>query len=312
MSTQTIEETFECPDSARLSLSNIRGSVNIQAGEGGKISVVARKQLNTGDEENTIIELSQTNDGTVKVNTRYNHKGFRFFRKWVPCKVDYEVRVPEKCSLKVRGVSNSANIEGINGIHDISSVSGDVKIRGLTGELTLKTVSGDVQGEMLSGPVRLKTVSGDIKLIKSDISKITGKTVSGDMLVETPLGNGPYDFNSVSGDIKLYLPSLRGATVTSSSLSGNIWNSIASSQSNYSRNTHKIEIEGGGVEINHGSVSGDLFLDSENINDPSGNESEEIPSENRSQTRTDILERVDRGEMSVDQALQMIASNSVA
>jgi hypothetical protein len=262
MSTQTIEETFECPDSARLSLSNIRGSVNIQAGKGGKISVVARKHLNTGDEENTLIELSQTNDGTVKVNTRYDHKGFRFFRKWVPCKVDYEVRVPEQCTLKVRGVSNSASIDGINGI--------------------------------------------------SDISKITGKTVSGDMLVETPLGNGPYDFNSVSGDIKLYLPSLRGATVTSSSLSGNIWNSIASSQSNYSRNTHKIEIEGGGVEINHGSVSGDLFLDSENINDPSGNESEEIPSENRSQTRTDILERVDRGEMSVDQALQMIASNSVA
>jgi hypothetical protein len=290
MSTQTIEETFECPDSARLSLSNIRGSVNIQAGKGGKISVVARKHLNTGDEENTLIELSQTNDGTVKVNTRYDHKGFRFFRKWVPCKVDYEVRVPEQCTLKVRGVSNSASIDGINGIHDISSVSGEVKIRGLTGELTLKTVSGDVQGEMLSGP----------------------KTVSGDMLVETPLGNGPYDFNSVSGDIKLYLPSLRGATVTSSSLSGNIWNSIASSQSNYSRNTHKIEIEGGGVEINHGSVSGDLFLDSENINDPSGNESEEIPSENRSQTRTDILERVDRGEMSVDQALQMIASNSVA
>lgn len=312
MSIKTIEETFECPDSARLSLSNIRGSVNIQVGEAGIISVVARKHLNTGDEENTHIELSQSSDGTVKVKTHFDQKGFLFFRNWKPCKVDYEIQVPKECALKVRGVSDSTKIEGISGFHNLSSVSGDVEIRGLTGELTLKTVSGDVQGELISGPVRLKTVSGDIKLLKSDISKITGKTVSGDMLIETPLGNGPYDFNSVSGDIKFYLPSVRGATVTSSSLSGNIRNSFASSQSNHSRNTHKIEIEGGGVEINHGSVSGDLFLDSENINDPSGNESEEIPSENRSQTRTDILERVDRGEISVDQALQMIASNSVA
>ena len=233
MSINTIEETFNCPESPRLRLSNIRGSVKIQAGEDDVISVIGRKHINTGDEDNTHIELSQSSDGTVKVSTCYTHKGLRFFRKWIPCKVDFEIRVPKECSLKVRGVSNSTRIEGITGTHDISSVSGDVELGSLAGEISLKVVSGDAQGELISGSVRLNSVSGDIKLQRSDISKITGKTVSGDLLVETPLGDGPYDFNAVSGDIQLHLSSLRGATVNSSSLSGDIKTSLPKSQSNH-------------------------------------------------------------------------------
>ena len=152
MSITTIEETFTCPDSPHLSLSNIRGSVKIQAGEDGVIAVVGRKYLNTGDDENTSIEISQSSDGSVKVNTLYIHKGLRFLRKWVPCKVDYEIRVPNECTLKVRGVSNSTVITGITGSHDISSVSGDVDLRSLAGELRLKMVSGDAQGDLISGP----------------------------------------------------------------------------------------------------------------------------------------------------------------
>jgi DUF4097 and DUF4098 domain-containing protein YvlB len=264
MSIKTIEETFNCPVSPHLSLSNIRGSVKIQAGEDGVISVIGRKHLNTGDEENTHIELAQSSDGTVKVSTRYTHKGLRLIRKWVPCKVDYEIRVPEESALKVRGVSNSTMIKGITGTHDISSVSGDVELCSLAGEIRLKVVNGDAKGELISGSVQLNSVSGDIKLKSSDISKITGKTVSGDLTVESPLGDGPYDFNAVSGDIKLRLPSLRGATVTSSSLSGDVRSSLPTSQSNHNRNHRRIEIYGGGVEIHHNSVSGDIFLVGEN------------------------------------------------
>jgi hypothetical protein len=310
MSIKTIEETFSCPDSPRLSLANIRGSVNIQAREAGRISVKARKHLTSGDEENTHIELSQSSDGTVKVSTRYNHKGFRFFRKWVPCKVDYEIRVPKDCALKVRGVSNSARIEGITGTHDISSVSGDVELHSLAGELMLKTVSGDAQGEMISGRVRLETVSGDIKIKKSDISKITGKTVSGDLFAETPLREGPYDFNSVSGDIKLYLPGVQGVTVTSSSIFGNIRNSLTSTQSNHSRRTHRIEIEGGGVEIHHSSVSGDIFLAGENNNGASPAEQALLSEAAPARSRAEILDQVNQGELSVDQAVDLLASDS--
>jgi hypothetical protein len=270
MSVETIEKTFSCPDSPHLT-------------------------------------LSQKDDGSVKINTRYDHKGFRFFRNWYPCKVDYTVLVPKECSLKVRGVSNSATIEGILGEVDISSVSGGIECRSLMGQIKIKTVSGDVQGEALSGSARLNAVSGDINLKNSDFPALRGKTVSGDLVIETPLGDGPYEFNSVSGDIKLDISPVDGATVSSSSISGDVRTSLPLSHTNQSRNHRRFEIKGGGVEINHSSISGDLILDGENNNGASEIESEEGPSLDRSPTRTDILGCVDSGELSVD---QMIAGNS--
>ncbi len=310
MNIEIIEETFSCSDNPQLNLSNIRGSVTIQASEGGMISVKAHKHLNTGDGENTLVELGQTDDGTVVVRTRYDYKGFRFFQKWVPCKVDYEIRVPEKCSLKVRGVSSSASIAGINGTQDISSVSGDVNLQDLAGELRIKVVSGDVFGEKLSGISKLETVSGDITINKSNISKISGKTVSGDLIIESLMGDGPHDFNSVSGDIRLYLPRGRGVTISSSSLSGSIRNSLTSSQSSHTRNKHRIQIEGGGIEINHNSVSGDIFLIGENNHATSPTEEDQLLVEEPTQSVSAILEQINRGELSVDQAVEMLASES--
>lgn len=307
MSVQTFEETFECPDSPRLRLSNIRGSVTIRAGGAGKISVVARKHIDTGDEENTSVDLSQSKDGTVEVNTRYNQKGFRFFRNWVPCKVDYDVSVPEDCSLKVRGVSNSAKMEGIRGNQDISSVSGGVYLRDLAGELKIKMVSGDVQAESLSGPVRLNTVSGNIKISKSDITSLSAKTVSGDLLVDSLLGDGPHNIKSVSGDVKLHIPGGQGAVVTSSSLSGNIRSSLPCSQSIHTRNQHRIEIEGGGIEINHSSVSGDIILMDERRTGTPKVKEDLLPGEEPAQSQSEILEQVNQGELSVDQAVEMLA-----
>ncbi len=91
MSVETIEKTFDCPDSPHLTLSNIRGSVKIQPGDNGAIAVTAAIHNDSGDQENTRIEISQADDGSVKIYTRYDHMGFRFNRKWYPCKVDYEV-----------------------------------------------------------------------------------------------------------------------------------------------------------------------------------------------------------------------------
>ena len=145
-------------------------------------------------------------------------------------------------------MSNSARIEDISGKIDISTVSGELELSSLSGEIRLRTVGGDVQGEAISGPTRLDTVSGDINLKKSDIPVLKGKTVSGDLVVETTLGDGPYSFNAVSGDIELFIASIRGATITSSSLSGNIRTSLEPSYTNHSRNRHRIDLEGGPME----------------------------------------------------------------
>ncbi len=312
MTTEVIEKTFTCPDTPGLILSNIRGSVKIQAAQNGQITVIASKKNKSGDAENTHIEISQSTDGSVKAATRYDKSGFHFLSSWGPCKVDYDVCVPEDCSLKMRGVSNSATIEGISGLMELSTVSGDLDCRSLSGEFKVKTVSGDVSGESLSGPLRLGAVSGDIILKSCDFPSLKGKTVSGDMLIETPLGDGPYHFDAVSGDIKLEIPPSLGVTIHSSSLSGNIRTSSQISSSNLSRNNRKVDVQGGGVEIRHHSVSGDFFLVNAKDNGTPIVSREENLDQNDSLTRSDILDRIASGDLSAEEALQLFEDQPVA
>jgi DUF4097 and DUF4098 domain-containing protein YvlB len=306
MSNETINKTFDCSENASLALSNIRGKVNIQPGEDNVITIKAEKLLDSGDPEQTVIELSQDNNGKVTAQTRFDNSGFQIFRKFKPCKVNYDVRVPKNCFLKVRGVSNTANIDGITGDLDISTVSGDIQIRSLNGHLKIKTVSGDIQGEDIGAAARIETVSGDFHLNRCNFPSLRGKTVSGDLILETALGDGPYSFNAVSGDIKIEINPLSGASIISSSLSGEIRASIPVSWSNRSRNHQKVEVNGGGVEINHKSVSGDLFLTTADESGPS----EERPPQETAQidqlSHTEILDSIERGEMNVDEAVGMI------
>ncbi|MFC1922991.1 DUF4097 family beta strand repeat-containing protein [Chloroflexota bacterium] len=305
MTVEIIEKTFTCSESPVLTLSNIRGSVLIQPGQNGQITVIASKKVKSGDSENTRVELSQSADGSVNASTHYDKSGIRFLSTWRPCKVDYDVRVPEDCSLKIRGVSNSAVIEGISGRMDLSTVSGDLDCRSLSGELKVKALSGDVSGESLSGPIQLWTVSGDIRLTGCDFPSLKGKTVSGDILIETPLGDGPYNFNAVSGDIKLEIPPSTGVTIHSTSLSGDIRTNSQISTSNHSRNNRKVEVQGGGVEIHHHSVSGDLFLVNTKGNDASLIPQEDNLDQNSSLTRSEILDRIAIGELSTEEALRL-------
>lgn len=269
MSFERIEKSFSCSDSPHLTLSNIRGSVKIQPGEQSVIAVTAAKDNGSGDCENTLVEISQTRSGGVIVHTHYELIGCRSFRKWQPCKVDYEVFVPKVCSLEINGVSNSTSIEGLSGELHISTVSGNVECRSLMGQIALKTVSGNVEGEVLTGPAELKTVSGKISFQNCDLPVLKCNTISGDLVIETRLGSGPYDIKSVSGDFYLNISPLAGATVTSLSLSGKLRTSLPMQSINNSGGLRTYEFGGGGIEIRHNSVSGDIILSTENDQDSS-------------------------------------------
>ena len=108
MSQELIEKTFRVPAPARLSLSNIRGSIEIQPGDDDIVNVTAVKHLGTGNPDRTEIEIRQEEDGSVSVETRFPEAGFKLFGWRQPCKVDYTVRVPHACSVKRSGVSCTA------------------------------------------------------------------------------------------------------------------------------------------------------------------------------------------------------------
>ncbi len=339
MEQEKIERTFEVAGPASLTLANISGSVDIQAGDDGVIAVTAVKSQN-GDAEHTRIEMNQNSDGAVSILTEYGESFWRFFGQR-PSDVAYTVRVPRDCSLQLKCVSSSGRVTGLNGKHDLSAVSGDLTVENLSGTIKASLVSGSLTGRQLQGPSEIETVSGRIDLQACTFDSLRLATVSGHATVETPLGAGPYRLHSVSGGVQLALPIAARATVDFSSLSGRLATNLATTNSRQTGTHRHVELQGGGAEIRFDSISGDLNINAAqglmttNIAKPvaatplvtetfkapaeavmappapaSAAEAPAAPADpavNEAATlRRSILDRVARGEITVDEAINLL------
>lgn len=280
MSNENFEQVFQVTGPARLEISNICGSVEIRPGADGIITVKAEKLVNTGDAKQTEIEMTQEADGSVKVKTRFPD----FWLDWLfgskPCKVDYTITAPRACALQVNGRSNDLFAEGfegdatfktvsgdmtvraLNGSLSFDSVSGDLQLSDLTGNLHLNTVSGDITGTHLSGTVSLNTVSGDFEIEQSSLLSVSATTVSGEMDLETGLGDGPYKFNSVSGDLTLKVPVDTRFTAELHTLSGDLSVKLPIASNSRYNGMRTADVQGGGVKVYLNSVSGDMKIQS--------------------------------------------------
>jgi hypothetical protein len=275
---ETMEKTFTVASAAQLDLSNIRGSVKIHHGEDGVIHVTATKDTNSGDASRTVIEFSQATDGTVKVATRFPDGAWSWLIGSFPCRVDYVVQAPRKCSLKIKGVSSETVAEGFEGQFSfdsvsgemtlnsltgpvkVNTVSGEVEMAELTGDLHLTTVSGKVSGKRINGPVQLNTVSGGVSLEESSLPSVDATTVSGGMVYQTAFGAGPYRFNSVSGDVELVVPSETRLSAELRAVSGKLSTKLPATSTTRQNGSQTIEVQGGGVKVYLKSVSGNLSL----------------------------------------------------
>ena len=292
MSQETKQKTFQVTSPARLDLSNIRGSVEIHPGEADQVEVMAVKHTESGDAENTEIELAQALDGGVKVTTRFPEGWWRWLAGSKPCRVDYRVKVPQGSLLKLKGVENSVLVDGLEGQIDLTSVSGDLTLRNLTGPVHINTVSGNVSAKKLSGAIELVTVSGDLDATDAQQASISAKTVGGDLAVQTTLSDGPYRFDSVSGDVRLQLPADARFSASLSSISGEVSSTFPATNFSRSHGSQAVDIQGGGVTIDAKSVSGNLQLH------PFGDAPHAA-----SVDRREILERLERGEIRPEEAL---------
>lgn len=318
MSTETFEQTFNVETPARLKVSNVRGSVDIRPGEGDVIAVTAVKHGNNG---HTQIIIEQQDDGLVVVEAKYENSVANWFGLSKPNRVDFTIRVPQACSVKANCVSSSAEIDGLEGDIDVNAVSGDLKLSNLTGNFNFSSVSGKITAENLSGPMQMNNVSGKFKVTASQIPTLTGKTVSGRVVVETPLSEGPYEFKSVSGNLALITPEDAACTVRVNSLSGKAKLNLPVTSRSGSRNKQVIEVAGGGPEVSVNSVSGILKIGpvhaqhaetevefehpGEHVRTPRAvaQPAEPVPP---AKSQMQILQEIENGEISVDEGLQQM------
>ena len=324
MSEEIIEQTFQVADPARLKLSNIRGSVEIKAGKPGVISVRAVKH--NGSAKNTTVEMSQGDDGSVTVETRQPDISWRIFGYSSPAKVDYTVGVPPACSLRVSCVSSSLSIRGVSGEFTLNTVSGEISLHELSGPLKINSVSGDITGAHLSGELSLETVSGDIRLTDSDLPGVHGSTVSGNLSLQTPLGPGPYKLSSVSGDVHFIVPEGTACNAEVHGVSGRFISTLPLTGQSRRSGSSAAQVQGGGVAVKLSSVSGDLWIGKAGDEPGKGSPEAAVPPappmppapptppappappvpQPERLTTAEILALVERGELSVDEAIQRL------
>ncbi len=323
MSDETIEKTFQVGTPAHLIISNIRGSITIQPGEAGVIAVKAVKHGNS-DSASNVIEMAQDSDGTVRVETRHHESFFGLLSH--PPRVDYSISVPQGTHLESSCISSSLSVADLNGSFKLKTISGDMEISNLTGSLKLNTVSGDINGTHLAGVLDLGTVSGRVKLMQSDFPSADGSTVSGDLILQTAVSAGPYAFSSVSGSVRLLVPTDTHCNAELNSVSGSIRSSLPATSSSIGHGLKITQVGSGGTSIRLKSVSGSLVLETEGVpatNVPAASATASQPTQAppippmppdappvATLSTSEILQRVERGEISVDEAIKLMKDAS--
>jgi hypothetical protein len=319
MSEETIEKTFQVAEPARLTISNIRGSITIQPGATNIIQVRAIKHGNFDNGRYTI-EIAQDSDGSVRVETRSSESMFGFFSQ--PPKVEYTLQVPPGVQMYASGVSSSLNVSGLSGEFRLKTVSGNIDLADLSGPFKINAVSGDITGSRLVGKLELEAVSGRAWLMESNFPTADATTVSGDLVLQTPLSEGPYRFSSVSGNVRMLVPADTHCNAELSSVSGSIRSSLPASTTRMGPGSKMTQIQGGGAVVRLKSVSGGLSIEAEGIPAETVQATSPVPptppspplspvqSAPEPLTTAEILQRIESGEMTVDEAIKLMKDQS--
>lgn len=137
----------------------------------------------------------------------------------LPAEVDYDVQVPRRAELELKRLTGEATVEDVNGRVRISSVSGSDSLVRAEGDLHVSTVSGSIAAREVVGNLEARSVSGSIRM-SGELALLRAHSVSGSMELAGPLApGGSYDFHSVSGSVTLKVPDETSATISARGVS---------------------------------------------------------------------------------------------
>jgi len=186
---EQVERTVDASADGQVSISNTAGSIEVSGWSRNQVEVTGDLGPNV---EELIVERSG-NEVTVKVKIP-RHRGHGVSS-------DLRIRIPEKSSIEVIGVSADIEVTDVQGAQRLQTVSGDVETEVFGADLTAESVSGDVevQGDNKSALAQLNSVSGDIDVYRL-AGEIQATTVSGSVSIL----DGNFDrvqANAVNGDV---------------------------------------------------------------------------------------------------------------
>ena len=332
---QTVEKTFTVEGMPRLRVQNVSGETAIRVGEPGQVRVVARKRVKGGSAdrakrllENVEVRIEQKgNDIFVEPHLYEQERTWLDLFRGKRFRVDFEITVPRETAVNAQTVSGDLDLNGTRGPARVESVSGDVNIADMQGPMRIKSVSGDVQCTDYVGAVEGSSVSGDVD-IRGRVRACELHTVSGDISVDLDpeAGGRESRLKTISGDVEVGL--LTASCVCDyHTASGDLECDEPARIIREGRKDRTVIIGDGRSHLTVKTVSGDLTIKpaSSSVREEpaageaaSGAEAEAESEGDRDPERTapmappatarvrDLLERLARGEVSVDEVAEKL------
>lgn len=226
--TERLEKTFPLNPNGRISVSNVNGSITVEAWDRNEVKLEALKIADSKERLSQVeIKIDATSD-YLKIETEYGdwRNGQRNWNCNKDCRLDvqYKLMVPRNAVLnEIETVNGSVIISNTANITNASAVNGNVKATNLRGTAKIETVNGisevDFDSIANDGKILLSTVNGKVNLLlPSDIdATLKADTVNGSISNEfgLPIRKGKYvgrDLYGKIGDgkVRINLESVNG------------------------------------------------------------------------------------------------------
>lgn len=306
-----IDETVEVGAGATVTITTFGGDVQVRSGSGNRIRIKAEGE--TSLPEPPRVERDGNNVS---------------FNALPGSHIDVHATVPRDCRIIVNTTEGDVEIED-TGTVEVKTVNGDVTAEAIAGDCTITTGHADVTVERMSGVLTLHTINGDIDVTDSYLRGAQLHSVDGEMTIDAALGTGPFAVQTVNGDVHLMLPPDTGAEIGFHTANGEVSCDLPAQVARSSNREWKASVNGGGPSIDIGTVNGDLEIDKghgatvSDIVEPSRPVPPvppvpAIPPEapasigpavvpSSPEDTTDVLRALERGEISVDDAMERLS-----
>jgi hypothetical protein len=149
-------------------------------------------------------------------------------------------------NLYVQTTSGDVRLRDLAGNLIVNTASGDIQVEGFRGKLGMRTASGDIKAHnAVLNEVNVSTASGDLAL---DLARVP---------------ESAFELRTVSGELTLYMPEDAQFRADIHTVSGTIKSGFGRGQVDYRSTHKRetvLDVNGGGVTIQLQTVSGDNYI----------------------------------------------------
>lgn len=234
--TERFEQTYPFDPNGKISVSNLNGSITVEAWDNPQIYLEAVKIANSKERLSDVSIDIQAGQSSFAVKTDYKSWKNRNWndrdQNYGKLEVNFRLKVPRTAVL-----------------NEIESVNGSVKVSDMTNYTEISAVNGSVTAANLRGTAKLSTVNGSVNV---DFDQLSSDAV--------------ISLGTVNGSVRLAIPSTANATLRADTVNGSINNEfgLPVRKGKYVGRDLYGRIGTGEVKIKLNSVNGGLYINRKN------------------------------------------------